>query len=267
MPYYNPGKSQLLVITNTLALANFITTIGCSICQCLFFIYYPTTSVYFGNLFPTGLSKHWLLLIHLPCMFSVFVNNITVCVPLTVMLYFGTLFVSFIVREFKHGRISTFYKCSLKFRQTRQLTINYRSVQIILSLYNSLFGNILVPAQGTVTLEVIFTCYFLIRHSDILAFSNLLVMVMWGCVCSGGWLAIIVSGGYLHSHGIKILQSWKRYQWNSNYERKFMKKFEASCTPFAICQGKVYVVKRVSMMVYIRGLSQGLARTLLMLDA
>ncbi len=89
------------------------------------------------------------------------------------------------------------------------------------------------------------------------------MIIVWMLAGPIGWGLVLTMGGYLHSNGLKILNSWKQSRWMSSLEIKVMTRFARSCTPIMICYGKVFVVRKVSLMVFVRGLSRGLVRALL----
>lgn len=69
----------------------------------------------------------------------------------------------------------------------------------------------------------------------------------------------------MHLQGERVLMSWKLNQWKNKEETRFMSKFSKSCKPIMIHCGKAYIVRRLTVLKYIRGLMKGIFRTMLTL--
>lgn len=187
-----------------------------------------------------------------------------VVVTLTVLVL-GTIYIPFVVRELRVGYRKN-YKCSVTLRYPENLQKVYRMVQILQILANQILGPFLIPFQVISTLLFVFSGYTVITYRDQLAEEAVVVVIMWVIVGPVGWGSVLSMGGYLHSNGLKILNSWKHSRWMSSQEKKVMARFARSCTPVTISYGKVYVVQSTSLMVFVRGLSRGLVRALLTLQ-
>ncbi len=207
----------------------------------------------------------WLQLpLNLVSLYVANVAYLSLCFVLISAYYFGLVFIPLFVREFKVGNRSR-GMCSNNFRHPSNLTIEYRTVQILMQDINHFVGNLLLPAQTATTLMFVFSAYVVIRHRNELEKATFLMILIWAVAAPAIWSLVLTLGGYLHSHGQEILTSWKQHEWMSAHERKLMSKFRNSSKPIMICFGKLYVIRRVSLMIYVRSLSRSLVRALLAL--
>lgn len=264
--HINANKGLATKTLDMLALYFLAFILALASTHCLYLIYNPWASSLAGNLFPETTSWLLLQLVNFPEILATFVCYLNLCVPMEFYFYSGTVLVPMVVREFRLGLSENRYMADASFRQPENFTMAYRAIQIGLMMANQLCGKFLVPAQAFVSLLFIFCNYVLIRHGDLLSGAGRAFMTVWVVATPLGWLLILMLGGYLHSNGQKILKSWKTFKWKSRREAELMKRFARSCQPVKICFGSVYVIKRVSAMVFTRGLVRGLMRALLTLE-
>jgi len=74
---------------------------------------------------------------------------------------------------------------------------------------------------------------------------------------------VLEFGRFLFCRGTKVIKSWKVDEKNYQGESKVMKKFARSCKPIVLSYGKQFVVGRVSVLVFFRGIVRGTFRALL----
>lgn len=226
------------------------------------FLFYPNNPASFLHILP-----HKWYTIFIMCMFYIYI--IPYCymhllLLVQTVLPLGLLVIRILVKELRFGRPKYLSIDSL--RKPQNLQIVYRMGQILILHTNALFGKILIPIQTFTTLMSVFGAYVAIKHNDKMKTMSLLMVLGWTLIAAVGWGLCLTLGGYLHSNGQKILGSWRKYEWKSKKERNEMKKFVRSCKPIVICYGKIFVVRRVSLMIFVRGLTRGLVRVILMLD-
>lgn len=81
--------------------------------------------------------------------------------PILLAYYYATVYVPFIIREFRIGRNDSCYQANAEFRTFGNLIKFYRCIQIIQLELNQTVGNILVPLQAALTLLFVFTAFTL----------------------------------------------------------------------------------------------------------
>lgn len=233
--------------------------------HCLMILLFLRGPGLFNSLLPNGSPYLLCVVVNIPCAFAVVVYYMDISIVLIFMLYFGLFFIPLITREFRLGKGNKFYKTTSELRQSNNLMAMYRSAQVLLIVVNNLGGLLLIPAQATVTKIFVFSSYFIIKHGHRIEIPMFLVLLAWAWLAFSIWSIILWFGGYLHMHGQKTLASWRRVEYSSDFERKLMKRFTASCKPASICYGKMFVIRKVSLFIYFRGLIRGLKKVLLAL--
>jgi len=107
-------------------------------------------------------------------------------------------------------------------------------------------------------------CYFvLIRFWSDLKLVSKALLLLWTVLITSSWLVGLEIGKILLIKGNKVLGSCKGDIWGNRRENKTMKKFNRSCKPVLICYGKQFVIGRVSLFVFCRGVTRGTCRLLL----
>lgn len=264
--HINPNKGLVMKTVDTFAFYIFGFFSLLASANSMYYIYNPWAVKRFGNLFSRNTSWILLQLLNLPEVLGTFVRHMNICVPLVFVFYCRAVLMRILLPEFRLGQPGSKYLAHDSFRQPSNFTIMYRSCQIIFMISNQLFGKCLVPVQAFSTLLFVFCNYTLIRHCDMLAPSAQIIMIIWAVFTPMFWALVLVVGGYVHSIGLKNLRSWEQCSWNSARDAKIMKKFALSCQPLKICFGSMFVIRRVSLMVFVKGVTRSLMRALLTLE-
>lgn len=174
-------------------------------------------------------------------------------------IIFSLSLLPFMVQEFTLGRSK--YRSIPLLRHPNTLPTAYRAMQILqFRIINQLFGKFLVPAQAIITVLSIFSCFVLLEKRNLI---NTPLIAALSCITLFvplSWTIVLYLGGYLHSKGNAILKSWKYFKWKYEGERKIMTKFRLSCPPLAVSFGSMYVIRKGSVPVFLRGLVRGLTR-------
>lgn len=226
------------------------------------YILFPTLPSQFGYIFPT--SNIWIVLCTSIHIYSIFLYFWHYAVILIAAALYGAIIVPLVTREFKLGR--KWYLSVASLREPSNLMTAYRANHIFHNKFNVCVGKTLFPSQAMLTLLFIFSCYMLIAIRNSLEPLQVGIFVLLALLCAFGWSIFLTIFGYVYSQGNKVLNSWKRATWKSKHERVLMNKFRVSCKPIMICWEKAFIVRSVSVLVYIRGLTRGLMRALLSLD-
>lgn len=263
MPQYDPNKSTYIKVVDALAflifsvfaLAGFATTAS--------FLIKPLAPVEFLNYFPEPVNLVLLKILNLQILLNLPVSHLVFGLLVTIIFYFGTIFIPFISLEFILNRPNSHYKCIPEFRHSSNLLMEYRASQIWLKLINQIIGKFLLPGQALSTFMFVYGSFYLIKHSDTLARTPFLLLVVWASIGGLFWCCALLLGGYLHFHGTKTLNSWKRFAWMPRSERIYMKRVTCSCQPFSIQYGNLFVIKNKSLLLHFRRCSKNLMRALL----
>lgn len=224
-----------------------------------FYILFPTFPIQFGYIFPA--SNCWTILCVCIHIYSVLLYFWHYAVILISAALYGAITLPLVSHELKCGQKS--YASVATLREPANLIKVYRANQLFHIKFNICVGKILLPAQTMLTLLFIFSCYMLIRMKSSMELFQFCLFVVLAVIGSFGLGIFLIIFGYVHLNGNKVLNSWKRYTWSSKRERVLMNKFRVSCKPIMICWGKAFIVRKVSVLVFVRGLTRGLVRDLL----
>ncbi len=265
MSNFKPNESTYMKIVDLCIFGQVLSIFIMAIPSFLCFIIYPDSPGLPGNVLPTDC---WFIfpLIYIFPMYTTVYFFIIFGMVINSAFILGTTYIPLLVRELPVGKRNHKYYSNEILRSPENIIHVYMTVEILQNKINQLCGILLIPFQTVTTLLFTFSGYVVIRHRDTIGIGPVLLMLTWAICAPAVWGMILIMGGYLHSNGVKILSSWKRYSWKTRAERKLMSKFVKSCKPLIICYQNVFVIRKISVMIYVRILSRSLARTLLTLD-
>lgn len=195
--------------------------------------------------------------------FSSIIHHCNVYLAVMSIFYPMITFFLYLLPEFKLGKKPGAYLLSEDFRHPTNFTLLYRTSQILFIQFNEWIGRLLIPTHAVATLFFIFSSYVVIRHEDQMDMVPLLMILTWAIATPVAWSIILYGGGYLHFHTNKCINSWTKFSWKFRRDRNHLKSFAKSCKPMAICYGKMYVIRKMTLIVFIQGLTRGLVRALL----
>lgn len=265
MPSFKPNQSTNMKKVDFCIIGLTISIIMIAATTVLFFIISPNTPGLPGNVLPTN---SWLLfpLIYVFPIYTVIYCYITIGIVTVSAFILGTVYIPLLVRELPVGKHDHKYSANENLRSPSNIIHVFMTVEILQTKINQLCGVLLLPFQTVITLLFAFSGYVVIRHRDKIGTVPFVLMVSWVTFAPAVWGLLLVMGGYLHSNGLKILNSWKRHTWNSKAEKKLMNKFAKSCRPIMICHQKMFIIRKISVLLYVKSMSRNLVRTLLTLD-
>lgn len=186
-----------------------------------------------------------------------------VTMGLCALIVYGTLVVPFIAKELSLGKKR--YSSTPSLRLLPTLMIEYRAAQLLQNLYNSVIGLFLFPFQSLASLMFMVSSFMVITHWDTLNRISLSLMISWSLLAPNAWIIVLMMGAYLHKSGVRVLNSWRHHQQfiTSKADRKLMGKFRLSCKSLSVSYNRMYTIKPISTMIFVRGLIKGLLRCLL----
>jgi len=109
----------------------------------------------------------------------------------------------------------------------------------------------------------IYCNFVLIRYWDQLQLISKWQLIIWSVVFMGAWTFVLELGMFLFSIGNRVLGSWKGGNWGSLRENRQMSMFHRSCKPIVLSYGRQFVIRKVSIFVFFRGVTRGMFRALL----
>lgn len=187
------------------------------------------------------------------------------CTYVVVLIANGVFLMPFVIGEFWVGKQARSYKAASKFRNPPLFQIEWRTVQILMLNINDMFGILMVPIQCVILQLVVYCAVLLSRRCNDMHFTTIVMYIGWSIIFGGFWSMVLLGGGYLHYFTDKIVKSWKYHSWAGlrSREKRIIAKFRKSCRPLAIAFETTFVVKRLSVLKFLRKLITCILRSLL----
>lgn len=227
-------------------------------------IAFPHFPIFFGSILSP--SAPFLLKLPICYMLPIYSNFMLAVNSFLIVLTcyaYGVYFVPFVIIHLHMGRSK--YSSISALRKPPTLLNAYRSVQVFQQQVNNLIGIFIMPTQVMISQIVIVSCYTMIRQAGLMKPSTIYMLGCWAGATFGFWAFQLLIGGYLHFYGSKVLNSWKYHRWENKAEKKLMGKFRKSCKPVCLSYKTVYIIKRLTVLRFIRSISRGILRALLTL--
>jgi len=151
------------------------------------------------------------------------------------------------------------YLTSSKLRQGYSIAIEYRKFELIYRYGINLLG------KGILFFQVIL--------SNVILLCNYQLIREWGdfdAIQIGGafygtiiWIFILEHGGMFFCRSKECIKSWKFIPCKDSEEKRFLSKFRKSCRPIAFGTKDVFRIKRLTVLKFIRAITRGTLRTVL----
>ncbi|CAL8081110.1 unnamed protein product [Orchesella dallaii] len=155
------------------------------------------------------------------------------------------------------------YKTRGSLRQPEVLKCYYRRVEILHLYLLKLFGLILVPIQTLIYQLVLFCNFMLLTKFDSLSKPTTIMLIIWSGFGTFGWTLTLHIGGQMHVRSSQTLSSWGRHDWGTPRDNKMMSKFRKSCLPLKLGYERTFIIRRLTVLKFLRGVIKGTFRTLL----
>lgn len=266
MPIYNPNRELNTKLFELVIVILLVGLSGMGGLSCLYFLFYPMSPCLIGSVFPqTTFLPFRLFMLYLFPQYLTFSMLSTALITLTGLMIYGLIAVPFMVKELRMDKKTYISKCQL--RTPSNLILVYRSSQILQTQMLNIVEYIIVPSQAIVTNVILFSSVMLIKQGYRMSMASKGMLGSWGIICTIGWTVVLMIWGYMHWYGKKLLDSWKYHQWPTKRDRALMSKFRKSCKPLRMQFGRTYVIRRLSVLKFLRSISRGIFRALLTFDS
>lgn len=216
-------------------------------------------------LFPAGKIftpiKCVYILIHLYMLAIVFLAcNLMVAYTIT-YCYYITIFYTI---ELRLGQKPSIYRTVSKLRdKPENLCLTYRAFQVLNQYLLEFFGPILLITHGGMMYMTCICNVVLLRYWDYMEPLAKAPVITGGLVCVLAWTFVLEFGRLLFSKGTKVISSWSKKDWKNVHASKLMKTFQKSCKPLVLAYGSSFVIKKLTMLNFYKGISRGTMRLLL----
>ncbi|CAL8146820.1 unnamed protein product [Orchesella dallaii] len=156
-------------------------------------------------------------------------------------------------------------KTSNEFQKIVNITFNYRKLELLHLKLTHLWREFLLPMESLVLMLGVFGNFTLITYTEILTPLNAVIILIWILIATSLVLLGLNFCGALYTRGFDVLSSMRNKDWGSTINNKIMKKFVKSCRPIQIGYGRMYAIRKLSVLKYMRTLTRGTMRVLLTL--
>lgn len=262
MPHINPDKVATNWLIESLCLFLFSVIFSVNVFLLVFLFVKIRGPISVAQLIPTKYF-YWpialfVFLTH-SYMLTVIMMNLAICGSIiTVYLVYVSLFLK---KELELGRLK--YKSIENLRSVPNVIHVYRSFQVLQMHAMSFMGIFLVMCNAIFMMLALYANVILIRHWYLLQPMTKATFVLGSPTLIGFWALFLDLGRVFSDGSTKVLLSWKTFNWGNAKEAKLMSKFRKSCKPIRVSYGSQFVVGKVSVFKFLRGVVRGTLRALL----
>lgn len=262
MPRFNAEKSKVNITVETCVCLFILFLIVVYILLAMFIVLKPRGPLTFGELIPREYfywPVHLLISSSHVYLLAVIVTSVGTMGSL-VFVYLA-YFAFFVPQELNLDKRQ--YKSLPGLREVLNLVKVYRSFQILHANALHVFGLFLVAVNSMLMTTVLYVNFTLARHWNKYSLLIKAPLLMGSPAIIIFW-AVVLDFGRIFSDGTEsVLMSWKVYTWKTRGEAKEMRKFRKSCKPIKISYGIQFVVGRLSVLKFFKGVVRGTMRALL----
>lgn len=266
MPDVDPNRHQFFVCCDMfqIALVTSIYVIGFLII--VYLLLDPRGTIFVGALIPEKYYSWLIALITIVCqsylVIAIFASVAMIACIISMYCFYVLLIV---VREMRVGPVHFTYLSSDSLRKPDAIRQMFTRFQVLHNHCLAIFDLYLVVCNGTFLSAGVYINFVLFRYWSELRIVTKAPMTVGSVIIIGFWTVLLELGSLFFVGSKKVLETWKRHQWSSNEEvNKLMKKFCLSRRPILLSYGKQFVIGRVCVLNFHRGVVRGTCRALLM---
>jgi hypothetical protein len=160
------------------------------------------------------------------------------------------------------------YTTKLVLRKPTELQRFYRSLEILVSLFNHTVRPIIIPLQSLIGNFSVFCNVTLITEWTKMDGVLKIILSVWAIIALFSWGPILHFGRRFHANSCATVKSWKFFEWPKK-EKKHLSKFRKSCRPLGIRVEEVYgqlCMRKLSVLKFMKGICKGTFGAILALE-
>lgn len=152
-----------------------------------------------------------------------------------------------------------------KMRQPLAIRHIFRCLQVLNACAMDWLGPFVITFYFLLSLLPMYCNFILFRYWSDMEPLTKAPLIFAIPPCLGAWSIVLELGGRIHANGKRVIATWRwrRAHLSNAWERQIMLKFARSCAPLAISYGKNFVVTRISLLKYHKGVARGVFRALI----
>lgn len=157
------------------------------------------------------------------------------------------------------------YKTSYLLRSSlKTFVVTWRSIEILGTIINTeLCYNLLMYFQGGTIAAIVFCIVTFTFHWNTIGTIVKLMMLSFGVAACIGFPATLHLAGLQHDWSEQTIRSWKRENFLAKKDWLYIKKFKRSCRPFSIGDGRRYIVRLKSVLMFFKSITRCTVRALI----
>jgi hypothetical protein len=204
-------------------------------------------------------SDHWITLVLYGVLWVWLVMALYSIMAFTLITIasYGTLIVPIVCKELVRDKVNGYKTKGLLRLLPKQLTMEYRKIEVIQLNVNEQLGFTLISIQALVGETVVFSNFVMFTMSQELDGLTAAFFMFITLVLTIGWVGFLEAFGMFHNRGQELLESWRLTKWSSKMERIWVQKFVKSCRPIAMRSKEHFCVKRLSSLTFLQGIVVG----------
>ncbi|CAL8068416.1 unnamed protein product [Orchesella dallaii] len=230
----------------------------------LMVIYDSKAAIFLGNLVP---DKYYVFPIPLlACLVQCYlylISHIIYLVACTGIVVYSYYVTPFLVQDLRRRTNTYGAKNPFRLPQSRKFQHVYRCLQLLQANVFGVIGIFVVILNASYMLAIIFCNVVMIRYWSDLEIVAKSALLIWTIFFTTFWCTVMELGRFYFLKGTKTINSWSGGDWGTPKQNKIMRKFIKSCKPIVIGYGKQFVLGRVSIITFFRGVGRGIFRALL----
>lgn len=265
MPGCNPNKSKLAWILDVIVLLAVLVLFVVFLFISFVCTWGSRDNICLGALIPETLY-HWSLKV-ITISLNIYLIA-TLCLASTAAAVLAMTYMYYLTQVFTQ-ELTLGNKCYCTIdtlRTSGNIRNTYRSFQILNTNLMQLLGPVFLFGQSAFTIFPIYGIMICFNYWNLLHPVVKLFILFISIFCVGYWLTILQLGKYLYTRGEKMLSSWKCVDWGSKKEFKIMSKFRRSCSLVLLSFKTTFVIKRITPIVFVKGVVRGTFRSMLTLN-
>lgn len=155
--------------------------------------------------------------------------------------------------EFRTGQKGNNYKTVSAFRSADRISVHFRALQLVMRYFNNSLSIGVPIAHALVMLLSMYCQVLLIKYGRDLPVINLVIIISTWLIGEITWMFTLHAGATLTRNSTRCIGSWTKYGvWSTKKELVQMRKFRKSCCPLAIRHSTFFVIRRASLLGFLR---------------
>ncbi|CAL8143290.1 unnamed protein product [Orchesella dallaii] len=144
------------------------------------------------------------------------------------------------------------YKTKTTLREMANTLVEIRAITILIALLNQTGGILLLPASFLIGNSAVLANTIIIRYWKSMAGVTKLICIVATITMQICWIILVDLCRRLSKYSKLLLQSLQRREWGSKQNYLYVRKWGISCKPYRIAYGKLFIIRRKSVLTFVK---------------